>query len=87
MKTIPFGTPIRSPDVFVRARPLEPPALPLSAERGTFIFSATGKPWTPDGDGFSRLYRGGWPQGDMGWTVGSLIIQNLVLDQVQRITG
>ena len=34
-----------------------------NAERGTFIFSATGKPWKPDGDGFSRLYRGSGPQG------------------------
>ncbi len=28
--------------------------------------------------GFSRLYRGSWPQGEMGWTVDLLIIQNLV---------
>jgi hypothetical protein len=37
---------------------------------------------------FSRLYRGSWPQGEMGWTVDLLIvIQNLVSDQVHRITG
>jgi len=38
--------------------------------------------------GFSRLYRGGWPQGEMGWSVGLLIIiQSLVSDQVHRIIG
>jgi hypothetical protein len=29
----------------------------------------------------------GGPQGEMGWTVGLLIIQNLVADQVHRMTG
>jgi hypothetical protein len=51
-----------------------------------FIF-ATGKPWKPVAIGFSRLYRGSWPQGEMRWTVGLLSIRNLFSDQVQRITG
>ena len=44
----------------------------LNCETKSTVSAATG--------GSSRLYRGGWPQGEMGWTVGLLIIQSVVSD-------